>query len=66
MIRGEVCAQGPAFRINKLKNENQISVEVKLKKESELVSDLKEDNTDFIVTTFQITDDAIESHYFFS
>ena len=65
MIRGEVCAQGPAFRINKLKNENQISVEVKLKKESELVSDLKEDNTDFIVTTFQITDDAIESHYFF-
>lgn len=65
MIRGEVCAQGPAFKINKMKNENQIAVEVKLKKETDLVSDLKEDNTDFIVTTFQITDDAIESHYFF-
>lgn len=65
VIRGEVCAQGPAFKINKLKNESQISVEVKLKKETDLVSDLKEDNTDFIVTTFQIKDDAIESHYFF-
>ena len=33
MIRGEVRAQGPAFKINKMKNENQIAVEVKLKKE---------------------------------
>lgn len=65
VIRGEVCAQGPTFKINKLKNENQISVEVKLKKETDLVLDLKEDNTDFIVTTYQITDDTIESHYFF-
>ncbi|RKW37341.1 MAG: hypothetical protein D8H95_43255 [Lachnospiraceae bacterium] len=48
-----------------MKNENQIAVEVKLKKETDLVSDLKEDNTDFIVTTYQITDDTIESHYFF-
>ena len=68
IIKGGACSQGPIWKIKHLHDfkVSTINVEVKLfLDEMELIKKLENDELDFIITSFPIKIEGIESQYYF-
>ena len=67
IVKGNVCAQGPAWKVKQLftQSDAYCKLSVELAPENELLNQLQSGSTDFIVTSFPLQADNIETKYFF-
>ena len=68
MIKGGSCSQGPIWKIKHLHDftEETINIELNLfLDEMELIKNLENDELDFIITSFPVKKEGLDSQYFF-
>lgn len=68
MIKGGACSQGPIWKIKHLHDftEETINIELNLfLDEMELIKNLENDELDFIITSFPVKKEGIDSQYYF-
>ena len=68
MIKGGVCSQGAIWKINHRQDSTELAINIDMKLSSdelELVENLENGEFDFIITSFPVEKEGIESQFYF-
>lgn len=68
IIKGGACSQGPIWKIKHLHDFKKETINIELNlflDEMELIKNLENDELDFIITSFPVQKEVIESQYYF-
>ena len=68
VIKGGSCSQGPIWKIKHLHDFTKETINIELNlflDEMELIKNLENDELDFIITSFPVQKEGIESQYYF-